>query len=98
MFDVVLSVDNYKSFERSNSRHGQILTVKIGGRTIDVECVDKEDFDFSKLKYDSEYTFRFVPLHRFRKALSKNGKEFYLNYLTFCLTECLGTQEDIELD
>lgn len=96
---VNLFVTNYKCFDRSNSRHGQILTVKIDGRTVDVECVDKEDFDFSGLIYNSEYKFRFVPIHRFRKALSKNGKEFYLNYLTYNLTECLDIQlEDIELD
>lgn len=94
---VCLFVTNYKSFERSNSRHGQILTVEINGRTVDVECVDKEDYDFSKLKYNSNYVFKFEPLHRFRKALSKNGKEFYLNYLTYYLTDMIS-KNDIELD
>lgn len=96
MSNVSLLVKNYKTFDRSNGRHGQVLTVSVKeGHTVDVDCVDKEEFDFSSIKYDTTYSFEFDVVHNFRKALSKNKKEFFLNYLTIVLKSC---SNDIELD
>lgn len=94
MLNVNLLVKKYNSFDRSNGQHGQVITVAINGRNVNVESVDKEVFDFSFLKPDKAYDFEFDVIHRFNKALSKNDKSFYLNYLTLVLKSC----NDIELD
>lgn len=94
MSNVNLTVKKYSSFNRSNGQHGQTLTVSIDGRNVNVDCVDKEVFDFSFVTADKSYNFGFDVIHKFNKALSKNDKTFYLNYLTFVLNSC----DDIELD
>lgn len=94
MSNVNLLVKKYNSFVRSNGQHGQVITVSIGGRNVNVESVDKEVFDFSFIKPDKSYDFDFDVIHRFNKALSKNDKTFYLNYLTIVLKSC----NDIEID
>lgn len=95
MSKVELSTRKYKTFDRSNGRTGQIIVVaNDDDRSVEVECVDQEEFDFSKVPLKQKVLFEADPVYRFQKSLSKNGKEFYLNYVTLLLKSC----DDIEID
>lgn len=95
MSKVELSTRKYKTFDRSNGRHGQIIVVSNDDdRSVEVECVDQEEFDFSKIPLKQTVSFEADIIFRFQKSLSKNNKEFYLNYATLLLKSC----DDIEID
>ena len=93
MSKIKLNVNKVKTFPRSNGRTGQVVVVvSDNNRNVEVSAVDKEEFDFSNIP-SGLVEFDFSPVFNFQKSLSKNDKQFYLNYLTVVLNSC----NDIEI-
>ena len=94
MSRIKLNVKEVKTFDRSNGRVGQVVVVlNDSNRKVEIDAVDAEEFDFSNIP-TGEVEFEFKPVFHFQKALSKNDKQFYLNYLSVILTSC----NDIEIE
>lgn len=95
MSKVELFTRKYKTFKRNNGNTGQIIVVANDeDRSVEIEAVDQEEFDFSKVPIKTNVTFEADIIFHFQKSLSKNNKEFYLNYATLLLKSC----DDIEID
>ena len=91
----VRKIDN--SYERPDGSHKQTLTVANDrGYSVDIDCVDKEVFDFSDCPTDKPIAFNFEVIDGFRKCVSKAGTNYNFNYKTIRLVSY--AEEDIEID
>lgn len=93
---LVRKVDN--SYERRDGSHKQTITVANDRNySVDIDCVDKEVFDFSDCPTSGETAFNFEIIDGFRKCVSKEGKEYNFNFKTIRLLS-YAENNDIELD
>lgn len=95
MSKISLFVRDYKVFDRKDGRHGQTLTVANDrGYSVEVSCVDREEFDFSKIPMNTTVDFDFKTTFRFVKAMSKNDKPYNYSFISIELVSC----DDIEIE